>query len=91
MILFPCHPIQSGLKVDPEKHQSRIYAEPVLGIGVKQVARSQVNTFVRDLSGFPHIFQRFSHMVIPIFWGELVSRRCKRHFIVKLYEFSFVS
>lgn len=63
---------QSGLLPDVDKHESTIYAEPVLGVGVKQFARSQVNTYVRDLSGFPNIFQRFSKMVLPLFWGELV-------------------
>lgn len=66
--------MQTGLDPQREKHQSRIFAEPILGLGVKQFARSQVNTYVRDLSGFPRIFQRFSNMVIPIFWGELMLK-----------------
>lgn len=65
---------QSGLEPTEEKHKSKIFAEPTLGVGVRQFARSQVNVNVKDLTGFPHIFQRFSNMVIPIFWAELVRR-----------------
>lgn len=74
IILWSLTPFQSGIEAIPEKHGSKIMVEPVLGLGVKQYARSQVNTYIRDLTGFPTIFERFSHMVIPLFWGEMVSR-----------------
>lgn len=63
----------SGLQAEKELHESKIYAEPVIGVGLHQFARSQSNIYIRDLSGFSDIYKRFSHMVIPVFWGELVS------------------
>lgn len=66
------------MEPDFEKHHSRVYVQPVLGVGVRQYARSQINMKIPDLQGFSEIFQRFSHLVIPIMWGEIVRRGCGR-------------
>lgn len=68
----------SGLRSNPELHESRMFVEPLLGIGMKELARSQMNTYVHDLSGFPAIFNRLSGMVVPVAWVDLVS---SEHFI----------
>lgn len=39
-------------------------------------ARSQSNLVVRQITGFPRI-ERFSNMIIPMFWAEYVSTSSK--------------
>lgn len=62
-----------GIKPNQTLHESKIYAEPVMGVGLHQFARSQVNVLVQDLSNYPQKYHKFSNMVVPIFWGEFVS------------------
>jgi len=61
-----------GLHGDRNKHQSYITVEPTLGVPLNQRACSQSNLRTSDLSGFKADIARFSEMVIPMFWLDIV-------------------
>lgn len=44
--------------------------EPITGVPVNQCARSQSNLIVNKLSGFTSDIQKFSGMIVPMFWAE---------------------
>ncbi|XP_050531125.1 scavenger receptor class B member 1-like [Daktulosphaira vitifoliae] len=59
----------SGLYPSEEKHSSFLIVEPLTGVPFESRARSQSNLVVRPISGFSKI-DKFSNMVIPMFWAE---------------------
>lgn len=63
----------SGLHPDREKHYSYTIAEPTLGIPIDQRARTQSNLVIPPLTGFSNDIQKFSNMILPMFWIEYVS------------------
>lgn len=60
----------SGMRPDREKHYSYAIADPYLGIPMDQSARTQSNLVIPELSGFSDGIQKFSNMVLPMFWIE---------------------
>lgn len=60
----------TGLKPDRNKHNSYVIVEPVTGTPFRQVARMQSNVLINDLSGFGKEYDKFSNLVLPLFWGE---------------------
>lgn len=63
----------SGMCPNREKHYSYAIAEPTLGIPIDQRARTQSNLVIPKLNGFSEDIQRFSNMILPMFWIEYVS------------------
>ncbi|KAK6645194.1 hypothetical protein RUM43_001470 [Polyplax serrata] len=59
-----------GLKASKEKHGSYVIVEPITGIPMESRARSQCNLIVKSMSGFPENLQKFSNVIIPMFWLE---------------------
>lgn len=63
-----------GLKPDEEKHTSKYLIEPVMGIPIDLVARMQSNMIMPKISkSFDIHLDRFSEMIVPMFWMEVVS------------------
>lgn len=63
-----------GLKPDKDKHLSKYLIEPVMGIPIDLIARIQSNMIMPKISKSMDInLDRFSEMVVPMFWMELVS------------------
>lgn len=62
----------SGMHPDHDKHYSYTIAEPILGIPIDQRARTQSNLVIPHLTGFPADIQKFSEMILPMFWIEYV-------------------
>ncbi|XP_030041019.2 scavenger receptor class B member 1 [Manduca sexta] len=60
----------TGLKPDRMKHNSYVIVEPLTGTPFHSVARMQSNLRVHDLSGFSDEYDRFSNLIIPLFWCE---------------------
>uniref|UniRef100_A0A1B0DID6 Uncharacterized protein n=1 Tax=Phlebotomus papatasi TaxID=29031 RepID=A0A1B0DID6_PHLPP len=70
-----------GMQPNKEDHESYVILEPLLGVPLKECARSQSNIFIHKLSGFSNPdLQKFSDMVVPMFWGDVVSRIIFTHF-----------
>ncbi|XP_062544894.1 scavenger receptor class B member 1 isoform X2 [Armigeres subalbatus] len=65
----------SGMHPDHDKHYSYTIAEPILGIPIDQRARTQSNLVIPHLTGFPADIQKFSEMILPMFWIEYISHR----------------
>ncbi|KAL1489473.1 hypothetical protein ABEB36_014361 [Hypothenemus hampei] len=59
-----------GMSPKREKHDSYVLIEPITGVPLEGKARSQINIFMKDLSGFPKEVQRFSHTIVPLAWLE---------------------
>ncbi|XP_018321668.1 scavenger receptor class B member 1 [Agrilus planipennis] len=59
-----------GLSPNYEKHHSFVYVEPTTGIPMESRARSQSNLIMREFTGFNSAVQRFSNVVVPMFWAE---------------------
>lgn len=59
-----------GLNASIDNHESYIMVEPITGVPVNQCARSQSNLVVKKLNGFPTDIQKFSDMIVPMFWAE---------------------
>lgn len=59
-----------GLKPDKEKHGSYSIIEPTTGFPLEEYARIQSNLVVPNLQGFPADVEKFSGMIIPVFWAE---------------------
>ncbi|KAF2887442.1 hypothetical protein ILUMI_18731, partial [Ignelater luminosus] len=64
------HSYVDGLEPNEEKHDSFVIVEPTTGLPMESRARSQSNLVIRKLSGFNEIVDRFSDMVVPMFWAE---------------------
>lgn len=62
-----------GLAPNESIHESYTILEPTYGVPMKQKAVSQSNVVLRNLKDFKPEFARFSNMVIPMFWLEIVS------------------
>ncbi|XP_001660150.2 platelet glycoprotein 4 isoform X1 [Aedes aegypti] len=60
----------SGMQPNREKHYSYTIAEPTLGIPIDQRARTQSNLVIPSLTGFSNDIQKFSNMILPMFWIE---------------------
>nr|XP_018914564.1 PREDICTED: scavenger receptor class B member 1-like [Bemisia tabaci]XP_018914565.1 PREDICTED: scavenger receptor class B member 1-like [Bemisia tabaci]XP_018914566.1 PREDICTED: scavenger receptor class B member 1-like [Bemisia tabaci]XP_018914567.1 PREDICTED: scavenger receptor class B member 1-like [Bemisia tabaci] len=58
-----------GMEPNADKHGSFVIVEPTTGVPMESRARSQSNLVVRQITGFPRI-ERFSNMIIPMFWAE---------------------
>lgn len=59
-----------GLNASVDNHESYIMVEPITGVPVNQCARSQSNLVIKKLNGFPTDIQKFSEMIVPMFWAE---------------------
>lgn len=62
-----------GLQPDRAIHQSYSIIEPNTGVPIDQCAKTQSNLFIPDLSGFGEDYDKFSNMVLPLFWVQYVS------------------
>lgn len=62
----------SGFNPNEEQHGSFITVEPISGVPIEQCARSQSNIYIPPLSGFTDDLEKFSDMVLPLFWLEYV-------------------
>lgn len=60
----------TGLTPNENLHESYAIVEPITGVPLEQVARSQSNVVVRNMRGFAERVQMFSDTVIPMFWLE---------------------
>ncbi|KAK9874235.1 hypothetical protein WA026_002587 [Henosepilachna vigintioctopunctata] len=60
----------TGLQPEENKHQSFVYIEPVTGIPLNSRARSQSNLILKKLTGFRIDIEKFSDIVLPMFWAE---------------------
>ena len=87
------------MQPDYEKHHSYIIADPVFGIPFEQSARVQSNIVIPRITGFTNDIQKFSEMILPMFWIEYQQNELPpqvknllyifHHFIVP-YEFHFI-
>ena len=62
-----------GLAPNVTKHESYFIAEPTMGVPINQAARSQLNLVVGDVSSFKSDIAKFSNMVIPMMWLDIVG------------------
>lgn len=62
-----------GLSPDAERHVSYAIVEPSLGMPIRQCAKSQSNLVIPNLNGLTRDLERFSDMVLPLFWLQYVS------------------
>ncbi|XP_063632609.1 scavenger receptor class B member 1-like [Cydia splendana] len=60
----------TGLQPDRYKHNSYAVVEPLTGTPFRSVARMQSNLHLKDLSGFSEGYNKFSNLIIPLFWAE---------------------
>lgn len=64
-----------GLHPNQKDHESFTIVEPTMGVPMEQAARSQVNLVIPKFSYlFERDYQRFSDMILPMFWIEYVSK-----------------
>lgn len=80
----------SGLSPDREKHYSYTIADPTLGIPIDQRARTQSNLVIPELSGFSDNIQKFSNMILPMFWIEYHQNELPPHIINTIRMFHIV-
>lgn len=63
-----------GLKPDVNLHSSKYLIEPVMGVPIDLTARIQSNMIMPKISKSLDIhLDKFSEMIVPMFWMELVS------------------
>ncbi|XP_063700813.1 lysosome membrane protein 2-like [Culicoides brevitarsis] len=62
----------SGLSPKRELHDSYVIVEPQMGTPIDQVARSQSNLIIKQLSvAYPLKMRLFSDTILPMFWVEI--------------------
>ncbi|XP_048487989.1 scavenger receptor class B member 1-like isoform X2 [Plutella xylostella] len=60
----------TGLQPNRDKHSSYVIVEPLTGTPFRSVARMQSNLRIHDLSGFSSEYDKFSNLILPLFWAE---------------------
>lgn len=63
-----------GLTPTAGIHESYIILEPTFGIPIDQCAKSQSNLIIPKLYGFNPDYEKFSNMVLPLFWLQYHQR-----------------
>lgn len=61
-----------GSEPDPEKHTTVFVVNPQSGLPLEIAVRMQINMALNDLSSISHA-GKFSNMVLPLLWTEIVS------------------
>ncbi|XP_068081088.1 scavenger receptor class B member 1 isoform X2 [Anabrus simplex] len=59
-----------GMKPERSKHISFAEVEPTTGVPMESCARSQSNLVLTKLTGLPRSIEKFSGLVLPMFWAE---------------------
>ncbi|KAL0858783.1 hypothetical protein ABMA27_011252 [Loxostege sticticalis] len=75
----------TGLKPDRYKHNSYVIVEPLTGTPFRSVARMQSNLRVHDMSGYSYEYQKFSNLVLPLFWAEYNQEGLPPHIRKTIY------
>ncbi|XP_060809018.1 scavenger receptor class B member 1-like [Amyelois transitella] len=75
----------TGLQPDRTKHNSYIIVEPLTGTPFRSVARMQSNLRVHDLTRFNYPYNKFSNLVLPLFWAEYNQEGLPAHIRQTIY------
>ncbi|XP_028161803.1 scavenger receptor class B member 1-like [Ostrinia furnacalis] len=75
----------TGLQPDRYKHNSYVVVEPLTGTPFHSVARMQSNLRIHELSGFSYEYQKFSNLVLPLFWAEYNQEGLPPHISKTIY------
>ncbi|XP_053675472.1 scavenger receptor class B member 1-like [Anopheles nili] len=77
----------AGMKPDREHQHSYAIVDPSFGIPLDQCARTQTNLAIPKISGYSWEIERFSEMIIPLFWIEYHQKELPAYIVRTLQAF----
>ena len=59
---------QSGIRPQPEKHESSFWIEERTSIPMKVEMKLQLNVYIRKVQGIDYVFKNLDDLMFPVFW-----------------------